>query len=280
MSNLDHYVVLGVPRIADAAMIRAAYVALAKRYHPDVATGDAALAAANFRQITEAYDTLADPDRRAAYDSKTVTTVQRIAPRPEYLQYVAARDRRRRIVGVSAVAATFLVLVGFLVIRALSPPALEAMAFEAPRPAEAPPQPEAKVERPPMLLGSQPSQPGHLLQPPISGPVGAGAGAKVLRAPPIEASSGQSLCVTDSGVRFTIVNRNGSISVQYNNGNAVRPSIQYAGRSMVLLTNIVANDSVMISLTRGEEDGTLLFHADAAGNFGKPVGVRCEGLAY
>lgn len=279
MSNLDHYVVLGVPRIADAAMIRAAYVGLAKRYHPDVAIGDAALAAANFRQITEAYETLADPDRRAAYDSKITTTVQRIAPPAEYLQYVAARDRRRRIVGVSAVAAAFLVLIGFLVIRALSPPALEAMAFEAPRPAEAPAEPEARVERPMILLGSQPSQPGRL-QPPISGPVGAGADARVLRAPPIEASSGQSLCVSDSGVRFAIINRNGSISVVYNNGNTVRPSIQYAGRSMVLLTNIVANDSVMISLTRGDEDGTLLFHADAAGNFGKPVGAKCEGLAY
>jgi hypothetical protein len=278
MSNVDHYVVLGVPRIADAAMIRAAYVGLAKRYHPDVATGDAVLAAANFRQITEAYETLADPDRRTAYDSQVIATVQRIAPPAEYLQYVAARDRRRRIVGVSAVAAAFLVLVGFLVVRALSPPALEAMASEAPRAAEAPPA-EAKVERrePTIPLGSQPSQPGRL-QP--SGPVGAGAGARVLRAPPIEASSGQSLCVSDSGVRFAIINRNGSISVLYNNANAVRPSIQYAGRSMVLLTNIVANDSVMISLTRGDEDGTLLFHADAAGNFGKPVGARCEGLAY
>ncbi|MBL0897602.1 MAG: hypothetical protein IBJ17_02735, partial [Reyranella sp.] len=54
----------------------------------------------------------------------------------------------------------------------------------------------------------------------------------------------------------------------------------YAGRSMGLLTNIVANDSVMIGLTRGDEEGTLLFHADAAGNFGKPVGAKCEGLAY
>ncbi len=277
MSNLDHYVVLGVPRTADAAMIRAAYVGLAKRYHPDIATGDTALAAANFRQITEAYETLADPDRRTAYDSKITTAVQRISPPAEYLQYVAARDRRRRIVGVSAVAAAFLVLIGFLVIRALSPPSLEAMAFEAPRPVETPPTPEAKVERPTILLGSQPSQPGRL-QP--SGPVGAGAGARVLRAPPIEASSGQSLCVSDSGVRFAIINRNGSISVVYNNSNAVRPSIQYAGRSMVLLTNIVANDSVMIGLTRGDEEGTLLFHADAAGNFGKPVGAKCEGLAY
>lgn len=61
---------LGVPRTADAATIRAAYVALAKRYHPDVAAGNPELAAFNFRQITDAYQTLSDPDARARYDSR------------------------------------------------------------------------------------------------------------------------------------------------------------------------------------------------------------------
>ena len=53
--DVDHYLVLGVPRTADAATIRAAYVSLAKRYHPDVAAGNPELAAFNFRQITDAY---------------------------------------------------------------------------------------------------------------------------------------------------------------------------------------------------------------------------------
>ena len=68
--DVDHYLVLGVPRTADAAAIRAAYVALAKRYHPDVATGNPELAAFNFRQITDAYQTLSDPDARARYDAR------------------------------------------------------------------------------------------------------------------------------------------------------------------------------------------------------------------
>lgn len=68
--DVDHYLVLGVPRTADAAMIRAAYVALAKRYHPDVAAGNPELAAFNFRQITDAYQTLSDPDARARYDAR------------------------------------------------------------------------------------------------------------------------------------------------------------------------------------------------------------------
>jgi hypothetical protein len=68
--DVDHYLVLGVARTADAAMIRAAYVALAKRYHPDVAAGNPELAAFNFRQITDAYQTLSDPDARAYYDAR------------------------------------------------------------------------------------------------------------------------------------------------------------------------------------------------------------------
>lgn len=68
--DVDHYLVLGVPRTADAATIRAAYVALAKRYHPDVAAGNPELAAFNFRQITDAYQTLSDPDARARYDAR------------------------------------------------------------------------------------------------------------------------------------------------------------------------------------------------------------------
>ena len=59
--DLDHYLVLGVPRTADAAEVRAAYIGLVKRYHPDVAAGDPELALANFRLISEAYATLADP---------------------------------------------------------------------------------------------------------------------------------------------------------------------------------------------------------------------------
>jgi hypothetical protein len=68
--DVDHYLVLGVARTADAAMVRAAYVVLAKRYHPDVATGNRELAEFNFRQITDAYQTLSDPEARARYDAR------------------------------------------------------------------------------------------------------------------------------------------------------------------------------------------------------------------
>ena len=46
--------------------IKSAYRKLAKQYHPDV--NDSPDAAERFREITEAYDTLTDPDRRRRYD--------------------------------------------------------------------------------------------------------------------------------------------------------------------------------------------------------------------
>jgi curved DNA-binding protein CbpA len=62
----DYYALLGVAPDATAAQIKSAYRTLAKQYHPDVNTSSDA--AEKFREITEAYDTLTDPDRRRRYD--------------------------------------------------------------------------------------------------------------------------------------------------------------------------------------------------------------------
>jgi curved DNA-binding protein len=62
----DYYAALGVARDADAEAIKKAYRKLARQHHPDVSKD--AGAEARFKEIGEAYATLKDPEKRAAYD--------------------------------------------------------------------------------------------------------------------------------------------------------------------------------------------------------------------
>ncbi len=72
------------------ADIKRAYKRLARRYHPDINPGDQ-LAAQQFRQIAEAYETLIDPDRRHRYDT--------IGMQPSDARTVSVRLRGVRLLG-------------------------------------------------------------------------------------------------------------------------------------------------------------------------------------
>ncbi len=63
----DYYEVLGVSRNADEKEIKRAYRKLAKKYHPDMNPGDKE-AEAKFKEATEAYTVLSDPEKRRTYD--------------------------------------------------------------------------------------------------------------------------------------------------------------------------------------------------------------------
>ncbi len=63
----DYYEVLGIGKNADDTEIKKAYRALAKKYHPDVNPGNAE-AEAKFKEASEAYAILSDPDKRRQYD--------------------------------------------------------------------------------------------------------------------------------------------------------------------------------------------------------------------
>jgi curved DNA-binding protein len=62
----DYYAVLGVERGATEKQIKTAYQRLARKFHPDVSKE--AGAEERFKEIAEAYQTLKDPEKRAAYD--------------------------------------------------------------------------------------------------------------------------------------------------------------------------------------------------------------------
>jgi len=75
MPDKDLYAVLGVPRTASADAMKKAYRKLARKYHPDVNPSNRE-AETRFKEISEAYDILGDPEKRKLYDEFGMASVQ------------------------------------------------------------------------------------------------------------------------------------------------------------------------------------------------------------
>ncbi len=67
MVKADYYELLGISRDASDQEIKKAYRKMAVKFHPDKNQGNAE-AEEKFKEVSEAYDVLRDPDKRAAYD--------------------------------------------------------------------------------------------------------------------------------------------------------------------------------------------------------------------
>jgi curved DNA-binding protein len=85
MKYKDYYKILGVDRKAGAEEIKKAYRKLARKYHPDVSKEKNA--EEKFKEISEAYETLHDPEKRAAYDQLgSYRPGQDFRPSPDWQQ--------------------------------------------------------------------------------------------------------------------------------------------------------------------------------------------------
>jgi molecular chaperone DnaJ len=67
-TDRDYYDVLGISKNATQEEIKKAYRRLARKYHPDVNKDNKKEAEQKFKEISEAYEVLMDPDKRARYD--------------------------------------------------------------------------------------------------------------------------------------------------------------------------------------------------------------------
>lgn len=67
---MTFYEILGVSKSASQEEIRTAYKTLVKKYHPDLYQGDKSFAEKKTKEINEAYDTLSDAEKRAAYNAE------------------------------------------------------------------------------------------------------------------------------------------------------------------------------------------------------------------
>ena len=87
----NYYSVLRVPENADQAAIRHAYRTLVRRFHPDAGIGSSAQ---KFREVTEAYDVLSNPQQRQGHDVDLARSRKHFHAPPEPL----IPETRRRVV--------------------------------------------------------------------------------------------------------------------------------------------------------------------------------------
>ena len=91
MKYKDYYATLGVDKKASAEDIKKAYRKLARKYHPDVSKEKNAKE--KFQDVAEAYETLKDPEKRAAYDQLgSYQTGQDFRPPPDWEQQFSRGD--------------------------------------------------------------------------------------------------------------------------------------------------------------------------------------------
>ena len=69
MSKRDYYDILGIPKGASDTDIKKAYKRLAVKWHPDKNPNNREQAVEKFREISEAYENLDNPEKRKIYDN-------------------------------------------------------------------------------------------------------------------------------------------------------------------------------------------------------------------
>ena len=68
MAKRDYYEILEVSKDADERTIKKAYRKLARKHHPDASDESPEVAEEKFKEISEAYEVLADSEKRGRYD--------------------------------------------------------------------------------------------------------------------------------------------------------------------------------------------------------------------
>lgn len=149
----DHYAILGVPPTADAASIRAAYLALMREFHPDRNPSPAAVIRS--QSIGAAYKVLGDFDRRNQYDW------DRRRAREQAAAVLAARPRRMLSAGVVIAAAFGLALGAGMMLQ----PGSGTIPPPARLPDVADPPPRVAVAQPVVLAPPPPVEPMPPIKP-------------------------------------------------------------------------------------------------------------------
>ena len=94
---MNYYEILEVSTNASKEVIKNAYRALIKKYHPDSYTGDKEFAQEKVKEINEAYETLIDDDKRLLYDYDNGFKIDPNAPKEEEQITVTCETEEQKV---------------------------------------------------------------------------------------------------------------------------------------------------------------------------------------
>ena len=312
----DLYALLGVPADADGDTLRAAYRALAKLHHPDLADDATAASTEQFIRIQEAYDVLRDPERRAAYDHERKAEAELDAM---LRQQRAFAERQAMAAGARAAHQPTVppprrpVLTRsrlfFLGAAAMVVGALALVTYERRREAELEKQiTVVRVDPRPAIPSTDATRRG--------GPPDLSVLAREMERlsrlqverveiakkkvqaelenvqrkaaqpakPPPAAAAPVALPArvdcTGEGRAFSLVHHDNDTSVSYNGGPMMRPTVRDLGTGIVLVSEVEPTHRISLGFWKGDKDRTIVVVTDKAGHVFQTFGVDCTGPAF
>jgi curved DNA-binding protein CbpA len=279
----DYYSVLGVASDADQELIRSAYLALAKRYHPDSATGASPKNDEKFRSVSEAYENLRDPNRRRQYDMRQARQEQerkearaRAVYSQPYKPSASARasSQTKSRTGKNSAAEgnaarpqtrspnsarnSLVFSGGAFVVAAL---VLALIALASKNPANIALRTDAADERDSTITA------------PVDRSRASASGAA-------EAAARKVDCTASDGTKFAIINHSSVITVAFNGAAPKRARVDAKGPNIVLLSKFEPFDRIAISVVKGDRDGARIIVADSDGNTIQTIEAKCSDVAF
>ncbi len=279
----DYYAVLGVGSDADQELIRSAYLALAKQYHPDSATAASPKNDEKFHSVSEAYENLRDPDRRREYDMRQARRKQQRTKARARAGYSRTYKPSASAVGSSQTKGrtgknsaaegnaarsqtrspdwvrNSLVFSGrAFAVAAL---ALGLIALVSKNPANIELRTDAAEER-----ASS-----------ITAPVDR---SSAVASSGSEAVARQADCTAADGTKFAIINHGSVITVAFNGAAPKRARADAKGPNIVLLSKFEPFDRITIAVVRGDRDGTEIIVSDSAGSPIQTIEAKCSDVAF
>jgi len=329
-SRPDYYALLGIAADADGEAIRAAYRALAKQHHPDLAGGEDPGTTERFLEIQEAYDVLGDADRRAQYDVERrrqealeearqlqreladrlsqgpVPPGSRVAIRP--MPAVGLPPKRAATNSWLYAGAILFVVVAVVVIiieqrqknLAAQQDQITVVRVDGAR-RPGPPDEVRRGEGAPSGLSAlakekeqfarlQASQAEAARLRAESQAQGGNAEKKVATStPPSPALAPGDQPSTDAnrkvdcageGRKFFVIRQNDVVSVSYNGGPLMRPTIHDQGAGLIIVSMVEPTNRISLGFMKGDKDRTIVIISDAVGNVFRTFGVDCSAAAF